>query len=327
MTGLFTSLKIGSVQLQNRVVLPPMATEKSTEDGFPTEELYEHYQEISKGPGLVIVEHSYVNPRGRLSTNQLGIYSDDHIESLERLVEAIRSRGAVPAIQINHAGGHCDEDIIGEKPLAPSDAYFEDVEPLSLEQMEKIKEDFVEGARRAAKTGFEAVEIHGAHGFLLGQFLSPITNQRDDRYGGADLQNRMRFPLEIVKEVREAVEDIALFYRLGATDMEDGGLTVDESKQFAKKLVENGIEVIDVSGNLCGSRPDELEVEQGYFVPIAEKIKGVVDVPVIGVGGITDASFADQLVKDKKVDLVAVGREQWKDPDWALKAKEKLKDV
>jgi len=327
MSGLFTPLKISSLELENRIVLPPMATEKSTEDGFPTEELYQHYKEISEGPGLVIVEHSYVNPRGRLSTNQLGIYSDEHIDSLERLENNIRTKGAVPAIQINHAGGHCDEDIIGEKPLAPSDAYFEKTEPLSLEQMEKIKEDFVEGAKRAVKAGFDAVEIHGAHGFLLGQFLSPITNQRDDEYGGKELENRMRFPLEIVKEVREAVEDIVLFYRLGATDMKDEGLTVEESKQFAKKLVENGIEVIDVSGNLCGSRPDELEGEQGYFVPIAEKIKGVVDVPVIGVGGITDASFADQFVKEGKVDLVAVGREQWKNPDWALKAKKELKDI
>ena len=327
MADLFAPLKIGSVELRNRVVLPPMATEKSTEDGFPTEELYEHYEERSEGPGLIIVEHSYVNPRGRLSTNQLGIYSDEHIESLERLAGAIRAEGAVPAIQINHAGGHCDENVTGEKPVAPSDAYFDDVDPLSVEQMEKIKQDFVEGARRAEKAGFDVVEIHGAHGFLLGQFLSPITNQRDDGYGGVELENRMRFPLEIVKEVREVVEDIALFYRLGATDMDEEGLTVEESKEFAKKLVENGIEVIDVSGNLCGSRPDELEGEQGYFVPIAEKIKGVVDVPVIGVGGIKEARYADQLVKDKKVDLVAVGREQWKDPDWALKAKEELKEV
>ncbi len=327
MSGLFTPLNIGPLRVENRIVLPPMATEKSTEDGFPKEELYEHYEEISEGPGLVIVEHSYVNPRGRLSTNQLGIYLDEHIEGLERLADTIKTENAVPAIQINYAGGHCDEDITGEKPVSPSDAYFEDAEPLSIEQMEKIKEDFVEGARRAKKAGFEAVEIHGAHGFLLGQFLSPITNQRNDRYGGKELEDRMRFPLEIVKEVKKAVEDISLFYRLGATDMEDGGLTVEESKKFAKKLVENGIEVIDVSGNLCGSRPEELEGEQGYFVPIAEEIKDAVDVPVIGVGGIKEASYANQIIEQEKVDLVAIGREQWKEPDWALKAKEELKDV
>ncbi len=326
MQGLFNSLEIDSISLRNRIVLPPMASENSNEDGFPTKELYEHYRELSEGPGLVIVEHSYVDPRGRLSENQLGVYSDKHVDPLAELAEMIKENGAVPAIQINHAGGQCDKDITGEKPVTPSEAYFDETESLSVEQMEKIKQDFVEGARRAAKAGFDAVEIHGAHGFLLGQFLSPITNQRDDEYGGKELEDRMRFPLEIVKEVREAVEDTVLFYRLGATDMKDGGLTVEESKQFAKKLVEDGIEVIDVSGNLCGSRPDGLEVEQGYFVPIAEKIKGVVDVPVIGVGGIKDASFADQFVKEGKVDLVAVGREQWKDPDWASKAKEELKE-
>ncbi len=325
MAGLLTPLQIGSLKLENRIVFPPMASEKSTEDGVPKEELYEHYTDRSEGPGLVIVEHSYVNTRGRLSKNQLGIYSDVHVESLERLADTIKAEGAVAVIQINHAGGQCDEEIIGEKPVAPSDAYFEDADKLSVEQMEKIKQDFVEGAKRVAKAGFDAVEIHGAHGFLLGQFISPITNKRDDEYGGEELENRMRFPLEIVKEVDKAVEDITLFYRLGATDMDEDGLTVEDSKVFARELVKSGIEIIDVSGNLCGSRPDELEGEQGYFVPIAEKIKDAVEVPVIGVGGINDPSYANRVIKQDKVDIVAVGREQWKDPKWALKAKEELK--
>ncbi|MEF8834885.1 MAG: NADH:flavin oxidoreductase [Candidatus Thermoplasmatota archaeon] len=326
MAGLLTPLQIGSLKLENRIVFPPMATEESTEDGFPKEELYEHYAERSEGPGLVIVEHSYVNTRGRLSKNQLGIYSNEHVESLEKLANTIKTEGAVAAIQINHAGGQCDEDITGEKPIAPSDAYFENAKQLSLEQMDKIKKDFVSAAERAVKAGFEAVEIHGAHGFLLGQFLSPLTNQRDDEYGGEELEDRMRFPLKIVEEVNEAVEDISLLYRLGATDMDEDGLTVDEAKVFAEELVENGIDILDVSGNLCGSRPDEFEGEQGYFVPIAENIKDAVDVPVIGVGGIKDASYADRVIKEEKIDLVAVGRGQWKDPKWALKAKKELKN-
>ncbi|MFW6064046.1 MAG: NADH:flavin oxidoreductase [Candidatus Natronoplasma sp.] len=323
MSGLLSPLELDSLKLRNRIVLPPMATEKSTQDGFATEEIYDHYDERSEGPGLVIVEHSYVNRRGRLSENQLGIYSDKHVESLKELAETIKANGAKAAIQINHAGGQCDEDLTGEKPAAPSEAYFDDAEQLSVEQMEKIKQDFVSAAERAVKAGFEAVEIHGAHSFLLGQFMSPLTNQRDDEYGG-DLENRMRFPLEIVEEVNEAVEDISLLYRLGATDMDENGLTVEEAKIFAERLEENGVDIIEVSGNMCGSRPEEYEGKQGYFVPLAEEIKDAVEVPVIGVGGIKEPEYADDIVREVKVDLVAVGREQWKDPDWAVKAIEEL---
>ena len=322
MPGLFTPLKVGSVTLRNRVVLPPMATEKSTSDGFPREELYEHYDKQSKGPGLVIVEHSYVTRKGKLSSNQLGIYSDEHVKKLSKLSQIIRSNGAVSAIQINHAGGACKQKVTGEKPVAPSDAYFEDVEPLTVEEMRSIKDDFTQAAERAVEAGFDAVEVHGAHGFLLGQFLSPMTNQRDDEYGGESLENRMRFPLEVVKSVKDVVGDTLLLYRLGATDMDENGLTVDESKVFAKKLEKLGVDIIDVSGNLSGSRPDN--DEQGYFVPADEEIKSVVDVPIIGVGGITGASYADEILHDKKVDLVAVGREQWKNPDWVDDARKEL---
>jgi len=321
MVNLFTPLDIGDVELRNRVVLPPMATEKSTINGNPTEKLYMHYEKHSKGSGLVIVEHSYISNDGRLSTNQLGIYCDELIDGLSELSEVIRSQGAVSALQINHAGGMCRHGITGDIVFAPSDAYFEDTNPLSLEDMKRIKDDFVNAAGRAMEAGFDAVEIHGAHGFLLGQFLSPITNQREDEYGGHELENRMRFPLEVVKAVREAVDGV-LLYRLGSTDMDDKGLTVDESAIFANKLAEAGVDVIDVSGNLSGSRPDE--DEQGYFVPMAEKIKSAVDVPVIGVGGITEPAFADKIIREGKVDLVAVGRAQWRDPDWVSNAKEIL---
>ncbi|MFW6142237.1 MAG: NADH:flavin oxidoreductase [Candidatus Saliniplasma sp.] len=322
MPGLFTPLKIGSVELRNRVVLPPMATEKSTKDGFPTEELYEHYENQSKGPGLVIVEHSYVSRKGKLSSNQLGIYSDEHVKKLSKLSDVIKSKGAVSAIQINHAGGACKRKVTGKKVVAPSDAYFEDVEPLTVREMESIKDDFVQAAKRAVEAGFDAVEVHGAHGFLLGQFLSPLTNQRDDEYGGEKLDDRMRFPLEVVERVKEVVGDALLLYRLGATDMDENGLTVEGSKIFAEELEKSGVDIIDVSGNLSGSRLDK--DEQGYFVPIAEEIKSVVGVPVIGVGGITEPSYADEIVRDKKVDLVAVGRQQWKNPDWVDDAKKEL---
>ncbi len=322
MVGLFTPLEIGSVRLRNRVVLPPMATEKSTSDGFTTEELYQHYDEQSKGPGLVIVEHSYVSEEGRLSSNQLGIYSDEHVEGLSRLSDIIKSNGAVSAIQINHAGGACKQKVTGKKVVAPSQGYFEDAETLTMKEMESIIDDFTRAAERAVEAGFDAIEVHGAHGFLLGQFLSPITNQRDDDHGGDRLEDRMRFPLKVVESVKGVVGDRSLFYRLGATDMDENGLTIDGSKIFARELEKIGVDVIDVSGNLSGSRPSMKE--QGYFVSEAEAIKSVVDVPVIGVGGITDPTYADEIVRHGKVDLVAVGREQWKNPDWVDGAKKVL---
>lgn len=324
MKGLFASIKLDTIELRNRIVLPPMATEKSTEEGLPTEELYEHYEERSKGPGLVIVEHSYVDEGGRLSKNQLGIYSDEHIEPLQILADLIKENGAAAAIQINHAGGKAQEEMIGKKPVAPSEAYFENAEELCLKEMEEIKAAFREAARRAEEAGFDAVEVHGAHGFLLGQFLSPISNQRKDGYGGEDLEKRMKFPLEVVEEVKRVLDDTALFYRLGATDRDEEGLTVNEAKIFAKELQERGVEVIDVSGNLCGSRPSDLEGEQGYFVSTAMNVKRAVDVPVIGVGGIKDPDHANKIVEEGMVDMVAVGREQWKDPRWAFKAKEEI---
>ncbi len=326
MVGLFNPLKIDSTDIRNRIVFPPMATEKSTEEGFATEELYQHYDERSEVTGLVIVEHSYVDKRGRLSKNQLGIYSDDHLDGLEKLADTIKSSGAAAAIQINHAGGKCDESLIGDRPLVPSKTYFEDGEELSQEQMENIKESFVKAASRAERAGFDLVEVHGAHGFLLGQFLSPLTNQRDDGFGGEKLEDRMRFPLDIVGEVKEALNKTALMYRLGATDMDDEGLTVEEAKNFAQELKSEGVDIIDVSGNMCGSRPEELEGKQGYFIPTAEEIIDSIDLPVIGVGGIKDPHYADRIVREGRVDLVAVGREQWKDPDWALKAKKELRE-
>ncbi len=326
MVGLFNPLKIDSTDIRNRIVFPPMATEKSTEEGFATEELYQHYDERSEVTGLVIVEHSYVDKRGRLSKNQLGIYSDDHLDGLEKLADTIKSSGAAAAIQINHAGGKCDESLIGDRPLVSSKTYFEDGEELSQEQMENIKESFVKAASRAERAGFDLVEVHGAHGFLLGQFLSPLTNQRDDGFGGEKLEDRMRFPLDIVGEVKEALNKTALMYRLGATDMDDEGLTVEEAKNFAQELKSEGVDIIDVSGNMCGSRPEELEGKQGYFIPTAEEIKDSIDLPVIGVGGIKDPHYADRIVREGRVDLVAVGREQWKDPDWALKAKKELRE-
>ena len=191
---------------------------------------------------------------------------------------------------------------------------------MTEDDIERVLKAFIEAAERAIKSGFDGVEVHGAHGFLLNEFLSPITNKRIDSYGGSLENNRMRFPLMIVENVRKVTKGKLLLYRLGADDMMEGGFTINEAEIFASKLVEYGADIIDVSGGLCGSRPPELQGIQGYYIHLAEKIRKKVEVPAIGVGGIKDPCFANKVIKEGKVDLVAVGRAQLSDPEWACKA-------
>jgi len=322
LVALTDPLVVRNLTLKNRLVLPPMQTGLASERGEVTEQLVEHYTRRAKGPGLVIIEHSYVSKEGQLSKNQLGIYDDSLVVGLTRLVESVHKSKVPIAIQINHAGRLASSKITGIQPVAPSPVpaseEAETPRELSVQEIKIIVERFVKGARRAVRAGFDALEVHGAHGFLLNQFLSPLANRRIDRYG-KDLEGRMRFPLEVVRKVRAEVGNLPLLYRLGADDMKPNGLTLADSKKVAVKLASEGVDVIDVSGGLSGSRPPGTKGE-GYFVHLAEGIKSVVKIPVIAVGGIVTAAFADSVVKDGKADLVAVGRAMLNDPDWAAKA-------
>jgi 2,4-dienoyl-CoA reductase-like NADH-dependent reductase (Old Yellow Enzyme family) len=271
--------------------------------------------------GLLIVEHSYVSVSGRLSKEQLGIYDDKLIPGLKKLASHIHATGTPVAIQINHAGSAANREITGIEPAGPS--VTEKARELTRSEVEDLTEHFGEAAERALNAGFDGVEVHGAHGFLLNQFYSPLTNKRRDEYGGS-LENRTRFPLEVVEQVKEKVKDRLLLYRLGSDDLNPKGTQIKDSKEFAVKLERNGVDIIDVSGGLCESRPDQLQSVKGYFVPQAHAIKKAVKVPVIGVGGITEPTYADRLVRERKVDLVAVGRGLYKDPQWAQTAVETL---
>jgi len=327
---LSTPIEIRGFKIRNRIVLPPMATELATEKGEVTDEMIKHYDERSKAPGIVIVEHTYVMLNGKASLKQLGIYSDELISGLSRLAETIKKNGAVALIQLNHAGGRTSSSIIGEKPIAPSRIKIppltEEPREITLQDIINIKEAFKKAAERAVKAGFDGVEIHGAHGFLLNQFFSPITNKRLDAYGGT-LEKRMRLPLEIVRDVREIIgEKKILSYRLGADDLMPGGITIKDSIKMALKLEEEGVDIINVSGGLCGSRPPQL-TGQGYFIPQAEEIKRNVKIPVIGVGGIKDPDYANELVKMGKVDMVAVGRAMLENPKWAEEALKRVRGL
>lgn len=318
-------LDTGRLRLRNRIVMPPMANDLAGPDGAVTERHLDHYRRRAEaGVALVIVEHSFITTAGRMTAGQLGIDNDGLIPGLKELARAITASGAASAIQLTHAGANTTAEICGCQPVGPSDVPVppreEKPRPLSLDEISGLVELYRAAARRALLAGFDAIEIHGAHGFLLNQFASPFTNRRDDRYGGCT-ENRMRLSLEIIDAIgEEAGDDYPLLYRLGASDYHEGGIDIEEGKRIAVMLAAAGIDIIDVSGGLCGSRPRAFAKVPGYFVPLAEAVKSAVKVPVIAVGGITEPAFAGQIIADGRADLVAVGRAMLKNPHWAREA-------
>jgi len=321
LVDLLDPLEVKGLKLKNRIVMPPMNTGLATSKGVVTSRLIEYYVKRSKALGLLIVEHSYVSLDGKLSETQLGIYDDKLVSGLKKLSNSVHATGTPVVIQINHAGAAASMETTGMQPIAPSPN--KGAQELQVEEIETLTEAFALAAERAKIAGFDGVEVHGAHGFLLNQFFSPLTNRRGDNYGGS-LENRLRFPMEVVDRVKEKMGGRLLLYRLGSDDLDPAGTSIKDSKKFAVKLEDAGVDIIDVSGGLCGSRPTQLQGIQGYFIPQAQQIKKVVDIPVIGVGGITDPQYADTLIRHGVVDLVAVGRKLLKDPDWAIKAIETL---
>jgi NADPH2 dehydrogenase len=328
MPGLFDPITIKGLTLKNRIVMPPMANYMAPDDGTVLEKHVRHYAARAQaGVGLIVVEHAYVNRGGRAGETQLGIHEDSLIPGLRRLADAIRAGGAASAIQINHAGARTAAAAAGGQPVAPSAVADplsgETPRALSVGEIEAIAGAFATAAGRAAEAGFDVIEIHGAHGYLLGQFLSPLTNRRTDRYGG-DLNGRLTFAREVIAAVRGGVgQAFPLFYRLGADDLTPGGLTPEDGAQAAKLLAGAGIDVIDVSGGYGGTGRDRFK-EQGFFVPLAEGVRQAAGVPVIGVGNIHEAEYADRVVREGRIDLAAIGRALLADPLWAIKAAEKL---
>jgi len=331
MAGLFSPFQVKNFTLRNRIVLPPMANDMAGDDGQVTESHIEHYvRRAAAGVGMIIVEHCYVRRDGRYHPHQLGIHDDALVSGLARLAQAVKACGAVVGVQIAHAGARATYNGTGSQPVAPSDGVLmpgghEPARALTLEEMDEIESAFVAAARRASEAGFDFVEVHGAHCFLLCEFLSPLANRRADIYGGS-LENRLRFPLRVVRAVRRALpNDHLLLYRMPGSDFLPGGLTEEEGQQAAQALVAAGVEVLDVSGGMCGAEIPNWDCKsQGYFVPVAAAIKAVVPVPVIVAGGITDPHFADQVVRSGQADLVAIGRAMLRNPHWVREAQAML---
>lgn len=323
-------ITINSMSLSNRLVMPPMATAKSTEDGTVSEALCQYYKDRATGGfiGLIITEHSYICPQGKASHGQLSISRDSDIDGLRKLVESIHVSGTKAMAQINHAGSATSSEITGCEPVAPSSVVHPakskqpNALPHKLTQTEisHIVQDFADAAHRAKMAGYDGVEIHSAHGYLLNQFYSPLTNLRTDEYGADCMENRVRIHLDVIRAVRGVVgENYPVAIRLGGCDYRSGGSTIDDSIKACLLFEQAGIDLLDISGGMCGFTVPGHE-EPGYFRDMTEKIKQAVSVPVILTGGIVAAQNAEQLLADHAADMIGVGRALLQDARWAEKA-------
>ena len=338
---LLRPLKIRSVTVRNRIVVSPMC-QYCAVDGMADDWHLVHLgSRAAGGAGLVFVEATAVTPEGRISTGDLGIWDDRHIEPLSRIARFVRRMGAVPAIQIAHAGRKASKappfrggatllpEHGGWLPVAPSPIPFREGDPLpralDRDDLKSIVESFAAAARRATAAGFDVLEVHAAHGYLLHEFLSPLSNNRNDEYGGA-LEGRARLLFEVTRAVRSVLpETMPLFVRISASDWVEGGWDVGQSVRLAQSLGTRGVDVIDTSsgGILPGLRAP---TNPGYNVPLASAIRDGANLLTGVVGLITEPLQANEIIASGGADLVFLAREMLREPYWALKAQRALQE-
>ena len=343
MSKLFSPISIKTINFKNRIVMSPMCM-YSCEDGFATDWHFVHYgTRAMGGAAMVILEASAVRADGRISVGDLGIYKDEHIEGLQRVAKFIKDNGSIPAIQLAHAGKKgsswasggdskfLTEDEGGWEMIAPSAIAFSDkyAEPreMNLEDIEAIKQCFADSAARAHKAGFEVIELHAAHGYLINEFLSPLTNKRNDQYGGS-FENRSRFLLEIIEKVKEVWPDtLPIAVRISATDWAENGWTSEDSVSLTQRLVEAGIDIIDVSSGAVVADA-KIPVGPGYQVPLAADIKKDLKdlIHVATVGMITTAAQAETILVNQNADFIVMGRELLRNPYFPLHAAKELRE-
>ncbi|MGF7059932.1 NADH:flavin oxidoreductase [Brassicibacter mesophilus] len=325
MSYLLKTLNKCKLVLNNRLVMPPIATSKSEQDGKISKELLDYYDKKSQGGyiSLIIIEHSFITQQGKASERQLSIADDNAVEGLKKLANTIHKNGSKAVMQINHAGSAAYKDVTGYEPVGPSPI----VNPrkgdipkeLNKDEIKNIVKCFKDAALRVKEAGFDGVEIHSAHGYLLNQFFSPLTNKRADEYGG-NILGRIKIHLEIIKAIRDVIgDDFPILLRLGASDYMKDGVTIEDSKIAAVAFEKAGVDILDISGGFCGYSVPNL-TGQGYFSSLTEAIKDVVSVPVILTGGITEINAAEKLLSTGKADLIGVGRAIYKDSTWAENA-------
>jgi 2,4-dienoyl-CoA reductase-like NADH-dependent reductase (Old Yellow Enzyme family) len=335
MSKLFTPLTLRSVTFRNRIFVSPMC-QYSSNDGLATDWHLVHLgSRAVGGAGLVMAEATAVSPEGRISPDDSGIWADRHSEAFLPITRFIREQGAVPGIQLAHAGRKASTDVTwrgggplgpelrGWQPLAPSPVPFAPAHPLPRElapaDLDLIEAQFREAALRALAAGFQVVEVHMAHGYLLHEFLSPFANRRTDEFGGT-LDNRLRFPLRVARAVRAAwPADLPVFVRVSVTDWNEGGWDLAQSVVLAGHLKESGIDLIDCSAGFI--TPDEpIPAGPGYQVPFAAAIRREAGIATGAVGFITDPAQAEQIIATGQADVVLLAREMLRDPYWPLHA-------
>ncbi|MFE9551983.1 NADH:flavin oxidoreductase/NADH oxidase [Streptomyces sp. NPDC006703] len=345
-SALFEPYTLRSVTFPNRVWMAPMCqySAESSGDaaGVATDWHFAHYAaRATGGTGLILVEATAVSAEGRISPGDLGIWNDTQVEAFRRITRFLRSQGTVPGIQLAHAGrkASTDRPWLGGAPLKPgSEEGWQPVGPsplawdehhcvpteLTVDQIQEVVGQFADAARRALDAGFKVAEIHGAHGYLIGQFLSPHSNKRTDAYGGS-FENRTRLALEVTDAVRVVwPEELPLFFRVSATDwLDEGGWTADETVRLAALLKEHGVDLLDVSsgGNASGVR---IATGPGYQVPFAARVKQETPLPVAAVGLITEPRQAEKILANGEADAVLLGRELLRNPSWARHAAREL---
>lgn len=337
MSFLFQDLKLRSLTARNRIVVSPMC-QYSSEDGFATDWHLVHLgTRAVGGAGIVFTEATAVAPEGRISYADLGIWKDEQIEGLQRITRFLKTQGAIPAIQLAHAGrkasrmtpweggGAIEDQDVAWQPIGPSAIPFHAHEPaphaVGLSDIQQLKADFRQAAKRALQAGFQIVEIHAAHGYLLHSFLSPVSNQRTDEYGGS-FENRTRLLLEISADLRNVwPEELPLFVRISADDwMPDrASWTIEDSVRLAHQLKEVGVDVIDTSS--AGVHPEQkIKVGAGYQLSFAERIKKEADIMTGAVGMITSAEQAETIIRSGQADLIFIARELLRNPYFPYQA-------
>ncbi|WP_299754646.1 NADPH dehydrogenase NamA [uncultured Pontibacter sp.] len=342
MSILFSPLTIRSITFRNRIAVSPMCM-YSSQDGFATDWHLVHLgSRAVGGASLVIAEATAIAPEGRITPHDLGIWKDEHMEGLQRITKFITEQGAVPGIQLAHAGRKAShhrpwdggaaitpDQENGWQTVAPSAQPFAEGEPvpheLTLQEIEEFKDAYEAAAKRSLEAGFKVIEIHAAHGYLLHEFYSPISNQRTDKYGGS-FQNRIRLLLEVTERVRNVwPENLPLFVRISATDWTEGGWTGDDSVALSKELKALGVDLIDCStgGNVPHA---SIPVAPGYQVPYAEQVKRQADILTGAVGMITEARQAEEIVANGQADMVLLARELLRDPYFPMHAALELGD-
>ena len=330
--SLFSPGTIGMLETKNRVVMPPMVRNYADENGLVTPKYLAHIKRVAKGGvGTIILEASFIRSDGKGFSHELGLHTDDVIPGLKQLVQAAHAQGAVIGPQLYHAGRQTSSQTTGMQPIAPSpipDSTINEMpRSLNVEEIRDIVNAYAQAARRSKEAGCDFVEIHGAHGYLITQFLSPFSNTRDDEYGGSE-EGRLRFATEVVQAVREAVgSGFPVIMRISADEMVPNGLTLEDSAMISKRLEELGVDAIHVSSSNYASfnrgyMIAPMSMPDGLQVPLAEWIKNCVSIPVIAVGKIRSPTMADDIIRTGKADFVAIGRSLLADPDWPKKAQD-----